>query len=124
MLISLLILASMLSACAPEPPRMRLNDEPTAVSDEAEVEDAPSREAVFTYNDKKEIPKRLVLSLAGEPLLLPSGYARLAGVVRGEKPIALIEIGGRGLALAKGESIDDYRVVRVDGDNIVLERRK
>jgi len=118
MLASLLILASMLSACAPEPPRMRLNDEPTVVSD------APSREAVFTYNDKKEMPRRLVLSLAGEPLLLPSGYVRLAGVVRGERPVALIEIGGRGLALAKGESVDDYRVVRVDGDNIVLERRK
>ncbi len=95
-----------------------------AVTEEAETVESPTREAVFVYGNPKDCPKRLVLTLAGEPVLLPSGYVRLVGVVSGGRPIACLEIGGRGLALGKGENINDYRVVGINDDSVVLERGK
>ncbi|MDD5593986.1 MAG: hypothetical protein PHG97_04555 [Candidatus Margulisbacteria bacterium] len=118
----LLALLVMLSACAAQPRKTIVNnDDAPAASEEASA--SPSREAIFIYGSRKNLPARLILGLAGEPVLLPSGYVRLVGVVSGGRPIACLEIGGRGLALEKGETIDDYQVIRIDGDRVVLERR-
>ncbi|MBN3033221.1 MAG: hypothetical protein JW873_03920 [Candidatus Saganbacteria bacterium] len=118
-----------LSACAPQPAAVAVDSYEPAVSAEVEAPPAASREALFVYSSNKNPPSRLVLSLTGEPRLLPSGYIRLVGVVSGPclpagrgKPTACLEIGGRGLALGEGESVDDYRIVRIAGDRLVLER--
>ena len=81
-----------------------------------------SREAVFIYGNRSDLRKTITLKVGGEPVLLPSGYVRLAGVVRGKRPTACLESGGRGLVLCKGDKADDYRVVRIDGDHVVLEK--
>ena len=119
----ILICALLLSSCSLEKdaPQRSISAPPSL---EAEAVEAPSREAIFTYGGAKDLPRKLVLILAGEPVLLPSGYVRLVGVVSGGRPIALIEIGGRGLALGKGENINDYRVVGINDNSVVLERGK
>lgn len=86
--------------------------------------ETPSHEALFVYSNQSNLPNRIVLTLASEPLLLPSGYVRLVGVVSGGKPVACLEIGGRGLAMGEGEAIDGYRVSGINNDNVVLERGK
>ena len=116
----LLLVPILLAACAPQPRQIAI-EKPPAISDEVEATVVPSREPVFVYGNKSS-PARLVLFLTGEPTLLPSGYARLAGVVSGQRSTACVEIGGRGLALEEGENVDDYRVVRIKGDHVVLER--
>lgn len=91
--------------------------------DTAEAVDQPTREAVFVYNNSGKLSRRLTLKLAGEPVLFPSGYVRLVGVVSGGRPIACVEIGGRGLALGKGETVNDYRILGIDSDRVILERK-
>ncbi len=93
-----------------------------AAGEEMSQEQASTRESVFIYNQQKSLPDRIVLGFNCGPILLPSGYARLAGVVSGGNPIACLEIGGRGLALSQGEKADDYRVVRIGGDSVILEK--
>ena len=116
----ILLVPLLLTACAPQPRRTALEPAP-AVTEEAETAAVPSREPVYIYGNKN-LPARLTLSFSGEPFLLPSGYARLAGVVSGQRLAACVEIGGRGLALEEGEDVDDYRVVRIQGDHVVLEK--
>lgn len=114
-----------LSACSSAPTKPVIIDkEASGFSEEAEVVSAPSRESVFVYGNRKNAASHLILTLTGEPVLLPSGYVRLAGVVSGGRKTACVEIGGRGLALEEGEVIDDYRIVRINYDNVVLERGK
>ncbi len=108
-----------LSGCAPSHSSAPLVSE-TGLTEEAGPA-VPSRETVYLYGNKN-LPSRFTLSLAGEPRLLPSGYARLAGLVSGLRWTACVEIGGRGLALEEGEGFDDYRIVRIKGDHILLER--
>ncbi len=117
-----LILPFLLTACAPQPRQAPAVLQP-AVSEEAETVSLPSREAVYLYGNKCSSPTRLILSLSGEPLLLPSGYARLAGVVSGQTRTACVEIGGRGLALEEGEEVDAYRVAGIESDFVTLEKR-
>jgi hypothetical protein len=113
-----------LSACASQPAKTLIKNEETSdASEETAAVTVPSREAVFLYGRRQNLSSRLLLTLAGEPVLLPSGYIRLVGVVSGGKPTACLEIGGRGLALGEGEAVDDYRIVGIDGDSVVLEKR-
>ncbi len=109
-----------LSGCAPSHSSAPLVSE-TGLTEEAESP-VPSRETVYLYGNKNS-PSRFTLSLAGEPRLLPSGYARLAGLVSGQRWTACVEIGGRGLALGEGEGFDDYRIVRIGGDYVALEKK-
>ncbi|MBI5078705.1 hypothetical protein HZB08_01615 [Candidatus Saganbacteria bacterium] len=98
--------------------RERVTEE---VSSEAGSSPAPSSgEAVFVYGN----PDKIILTLGGEALLLPSGYARLAGVVKGEEWSACLEIGGREQAVAVGEVIDGYRIKSISGKNMDLCRLK
>ena len=120
----LLLITSLLSACAPQPRSTYINNSEASSSAKAEALPAASREAVFVYGEKRPARSRVVLELTGEPVLLASSYARLAGVVAGARPAACLELGGRGLVLVKGETIDDYRVVGLSSDSVVLERGK
>lgn len=81
-----------------------------------------SREAVFVYSRKKDLQRRLILKVGGEPCLFPAGYVQLVGVVLGDKPTVCLEIAGRGLALEKGEKIDAYRITRIESDHAILEK--
>ena len=124
MLFLLLAMMITLSACASQPRQVHINNDETGSSAEAEPIPAASREAVFVYGVKRSARSRVVLELTGEPVLLASSYARLAGVVAGARPAVCLELGGRGLVLVKGETIDDYRIVGFSGDSVVLERGK
>ena len=117
----LIPLVAITSCASPELKKEKKPKEPL-VSAEVMVIQEASREAVFVYG-KTEQKKIIKLMLTGEPVLFPSGYVRLVGVVSGGRPTACLEIGGRGLALTEGEKIDDYRVGRVYPDHVVLERR-
>ncbi|MGB9613284.1 MAG: hypothetical protein ACPL4K_03805, partial [Candidatus Margulisiibacteriota bacterium] len=83
----IIIMLLTLSSCAFQNRTTPVSNEVVG-SEEAEVVESPSREAVFVYGNPKDLPKRLVLTLGSEPLLLPSGYVRLVGVVSGGKPTA------------------------------------
>ena len=119
-LMLVLVLAPLLLGCVPRP-HISLDRGP-AVSEEAEPVSLPTRESVYLYGDKS-LPNRLTLSFSGEPRLLASGYARLAGVVSGQRRTACVEIGGRGLALEKGEMVDAYRITGIESDHVVLEKK-
>ncbi|MFA6169998.1 MAG: hypothetical protein WCW67_00640 [Candidatus Margulisiibacteriota bacterium] len=89
----------------------------------------PSREAVYVYSEKQAGPNSLMLR--SEPLLLSTGYARLVGVVSGsarpadgDRPIALIELGGRGLTAAVGEVVDGFTVDHIDQEVVYLSKEK
>ena len=120
--ILILLSALLLSSCSAKDQTTTASVQPTAVTAEAETINEPSREAVFVYNNPGKTPKQITLVLGGEPILLPSGYARLSGVVSGEKRIACLDIGGRGLALGIGEKVEGYQVIRIGEDKIELRR--
>ena len=118
----LIFAALIITSCSSENKSNSAVENGRVVTEEAAIPEAPTRESVFVYNQKKPAPDRILLSFTSGPVLLPSGYTRLAGVVSGGEPIACLEIGGRGLALTKGEKTDDYRVVRINGDSVLLEK--
>lgn len=88
-----------------------------------------SREAVYIYSEKQAGSNSLMLR--SEPLLLSTGYARLVGVVSGpvcpaggDRPIALIELGGRGLTVAVGEVVDGFTVDHIDQEIVYLTKEQ
>jgi len=83
----------------------------------------PSREAVFVYGGEKGYPKELVLRIGGDASLLPSGYLRLAGVVEGERPVALLEIGGRAQAVSVGEEFDNFWLESISENGVRLRKK-
>jgi hypothetical protein len=114
-----------LSACAPRPNQVEKNANSFVENTTEEVESVveASREVVFTYGGQQNLPPRLILTLGGEPVLFPSGYVRLVGVVSGGKPTACLELGGRGLALGIDDSLDGYRMASIQGQEVVLIRK-
>jgi hypothetical protein len=125
LLLSLICCALFVASCTSEDPSLSqsaASDDETTI--EAIAANPPSAEALYIYNSKTGAPNKLTLALAGEPVLFPSGYVRLAGVVSGRRQVAYIEIGGRGLALREGEFINDYRVARITDHSVLLERGK
>jgi len=122
LLLAMMVLV--LSSCASRDEKSAINTEGSVATEEAEVVDYPSREAVFVYGKQKELPKVLILKFGGEPILLPSGYVRLVGVVSGGNPLALIEVGGRGLCLQLGETFSGYQVAVIDQREIKLVKKE
>ena len=126
-LIILLVLA--LSSCASVKEKAEVNLEEE--ESEIMVEQVPSaevdvRKPIYVYENKPEMVslRNVTLTLNSEPLLLPSGYVRLVGVVSGGRPMALIEVGGRGLCIGIGEAVGAYRVVGISKKGIKLVRRE
>jgi hypothetical protein len=82
-----------------------------------------TRGSVYVYGQGQPTgADRIELKLNGEPLLLPSGYARIVGVVSGGCPVACFEIGGRGVALGLGDKLDGYQLVSIDDKGIILQK--
>jgi hypothetical protein len=90
--------------------------EPQVVSQEVEV-----RSPIYIHQEA--IPQdqtEIFLKLGSDPLLLASGYARLAGVVSGRMPLALLEVGGRGRWLEPGDLVNGYRLIEVSSGSVRL----
>jgi hypothetical protein len=121
-LLPLLTLLVALSACAAPGPKEVRPQTKSYSSAETEGIEVVTREAVYLYNETKALSRQVTIKIGGEPFLLPSGYARLAGVVSGGRPVAWLEIGGRGLAVSLGETVDGYRITRIDEGLIVLRK--
>ncbi|MFC1540706.1 hypothetical protein ACFL4J_01560 [Candidatus Margulisiibacteriota bacterium] len=96
------------------------------VQEQIATPEAPPREPVFIYQDQPErIPSQeVVLSLDAEPVLLTSGYVRLVGVVSGGRPLALIEVAGKGLGVAVGQSVGGYKVLGISERGVKLRRTR
>ena len=93
--------------------------------EEAVSPEVSTRQPIFVYkNQSPKVSEEITLRLNAEPLLLPSGYVRLVGVVSGGRPIACLEIGGRGLCVEIGEEISGYRIVGISKNAIYLKRRE
>ncbi|MFH1576166.1 MAG: hypothetical protein ABID35_01335 [Candidatus Margulisiibacteriota bacterium] len=101
------------------------DDDIEIVEEQVSTLEADPRETVFTYNNQPEkvFLKEALLKLNSEPLLLTSGYVRLVGVVSGGKPLALIEVGGRGVCLALGDEVGGYCLVEIKKNGIRLLRK-
>ncbi len=128
-IIFIILLALALSSCAFVKEKAGVNLEEQ--ESEILVEEAPSaevdaRKPIYVYENKPEkvTLRKVTLTLNSEPLLLPNGYVRLVGVVSGGKPIALIEVGGRGICIEIGETVGAYRVVRISKKEIKLVRKE
>ncbi|OGC12004.1 hypothetical protein A3K48_05965 [candidate division WOR-1 bacterium RIFOXYA12_FULL_52_29] len=110
-----IFVALLLSSCAPSEPL----EQPSLKIDTV-AEDEPTREAVYVYNEKMAVIDSM--ELRSEPKLLSSGYARLVGVVSGVRQVALIEIGGRGLAAVAGEMVDGYEIEKIGRESAYLRK--
>jgi hypothetical protein len=115
------------SACASTPKgsdeTVRIDDdepfmEKSSVSSEADV-----RKPIFIYDCvSSESLSEVTLRINSEPLLLTAGYVRLVGVVSGRRPIALIEVGGKGLSVEGGDIVGGYRITRISNKFIVMTK--
>ena len=125
-LIFLVIVVLFLSSCSSK------NKAETAITEaETEVVEAPlvsneteSREPLYVYGTgaQEKCPTSFVLKLNAAPSLLASSYVRLVGVVSGGKPLALIEVGGRGQCVEVGSEVLDYRIIRMSHNKLYLTK--
>jgi hypothetical protein len=117
----LFVLALLLSSCSSKPQESSNISE---ISEEAVVASTPTAEPVYLYGTKSDLPGRLTVKLTDVPILFPSGYLRLAGIVQSKRIIALFDIGGKSFVLQEGEKIDDYRVVGITNNHVLLKKEK
>ena len=125
-LILLLLSLLIICACAPAQETVKATEEtePLGTEEVASQEVAP-RSPLFVYNNQaSKSPAEFTLSINASPLLLPDGYVRLVGVVSGGNPLALIEVGGRGLCLQLGETFSGYQVAVIDQREIKLVKKE
>ena len=120
-IILLVLIAGLLTSCSGSNSEPVI--EPESVEEESITPEAKPREALFVYQDKTKIGQQEIeLKLNAAPLLLSDSYVRLAGVVSGGKPIALIEIGGRGQLVRSGDRISGYRVIWIGEGMLKLSK--
>ncbi|MEE8637864.1 MAG: hypothetical protein V3T21_02350 [Candidatus Margulisiibacteriota bacterium] len=125
-LIVLLVLA--LSSCASVKEKAEVSleeEESEIIAEKAASAEGDVRKPIYVYENqpKKVSLKEITLTMHSEPLLLPNGYVRLVGVVSGGRPMALIEVGGRGLCVDVGDEIGKYRVAWISREKIKLVRK-
>lgn len=124
---SLIIVMLLLSSCSPKEtitvnPQSAADDEPFL--DLPISKEATSRKPVFVYSEKENLSKEgIVLRINNEPILLTSGYVRLVGVVSGGRPMALLEVGGRGLVVGIGDEVSGYNISHISKDRIKLTKK-
>lgn len=118
--------ALLLSSCAPSRENTDTNlrdDDASMVEEQAASPEVDVRQPVYVYNQQSHNDaQEITLQLNSEPLLLHNSYVRLVGVVSGGRPMALVEVGGRGVSLGAGGEVCGYRVVSIFNDEIKLER--
>ena len=122
----LLLLALALASCSTRPSEdnveIKKEDVDSIEQQESSLE-AETSKALYIYKDQKGVnPEQLVLEIKGGPLLLLSGYVRLAGVVSGMPALALIEVAGRGRLVKEGENVEGYTVVSILSQSVELEK--
>ena len=122
-----IVLALLLTSCSGsgKEPKTAVREEPLEVVESREntVEVDP-REPLYVYKNQPAADQQeIVLRLNAEPLLLTSGYVRLVGVVSGGKPLALIEVGGRGLGVEIGDEVGEYQVVDISAKSVCLIKK-
>ncbi|MFH1825816.1 MAG: hypothetical protein ABH823_00805 [bacterium] len=125
-LVFILLLPLILTACnSKDKLESSLKEQETAegVIVQPPTLEAEPREPVYVYGQQtKASPDELTLSINNEPLLVNSSYVRLVGVVSGGKPLALLEIAGRGLCLGVGKRVSDYQITEINVKGVKLER--
>ena len=125
-LIFIILLILALSSCSGIKEKAEENlerDESEAMVEQRASIEAAVREPLYVYKNQPEgiASRNVTLTLNEEPLLLPNGYVRLVGVVSGGRPMALVEVGGRGLCVEIGNRVGDYRVVSILAKKIRLK---
>ena len=122
-----IIISLLASSCSnkTEPQKKEvIKDDEEAVTEEAVAE--PSGEAIFTYSEGKipEESSEVVLTFSGDPVQIGQiGFIKLKGIVMGEMPVALVEIGGRGAVLRKDDEIGGFAVAEIGKEQIRLIRK-
>ena len=125
----LLILAILaLSSCASVKEKAEVSpegEESEIIVEQASSAEAEIRKPIYVYENQPEkvTLSKVSLKLNAEPLLLSNGYVRLVGVVSGGRPMALIEIGGRGRSVEIGEEVGEYKIVNILGKAVRLIRQ-
>jgi hypothetical protein len=120
-IIFIMFAALLLTSCSSvkQKEELKPEDDKREIVQETTVE-AENREPIYVYRKEQEQNlKEVTLRMNSQPILLPvrrsldeggaSGYVRLVGVVSGGRPIALVEVGGRGLCVGIGEEVGGYR---------------
>ena len=115
-------LAFLLTSCSNPPPAEK-KEEVEVVEQQESSPEAEVSQPLYIYKDQKGVdPEQIVLEIEGGPLLLLSGYVRLAGVVSGMPALALIEIAGRGRLVKEGEKVEGYTVVSILSQSVELKK--
>lgn len=129
-LLTLIFITLFLSSCSiskGEKVIDKQESEPEVVEEQIATVEIEDREPIFVYDNKQQPEgdlEEVYLKIGDQPLLLPLGYVRLVGVVSGRSPLALIEVGGRGIYIAVGDAIAGYYVNNISGFNISLIRKE
>lgn len=127
-LISIVFLALLLVSCSSpkeEPKVTREADDAEFIEEQVATVEANPRKPLFVYqNQSPNISDQIILQLNSEPVLLTAGYVRLVGVVSGGKPLALVEVGGKGRCVSVGDLIEGYLVDFIYNDKVKLFRKK
>ncbi|HLD34781.1 MAG TPA: hypothetical protein VJB62_02860 [Patescibacteria group bacterium] len=105
------LLAAILTSSCANNEAEKLDNKQIIAEENAQNADEGSREALFVYGGRAN--SEITLLLGGDPQLLSSSYARLAGAICGEKPVACLEVGGKGVSLAIGEITDGYQLIGI-----------
>ncbi len=111
-------------------PKLRADEVEELVEEEVTSE-VQTNKPLYVYGDSDNEPflNEIVLKLNAEPLLLKNqdaspGYVRLVGVVSGGKPLALLELGGRGVFVGLGDRISSYSVTNICSGKVYLEKNR
>jgi Tfp pilus assembly protein PilP len=123
---TLVLAALLLVSCSParDGDLETIKEEAKTAKEESTTKEADSRETLFVYDQPLASKKEeLILSLESAPLLLAPGYVRLVGVVSGGKPLALLEVGGRGLCVEVGKEVGEYKIAKIANQEICLKRK-
>ena len=127
-IILILIIILLLSGCSSSVPEEK--ELHVAVDDEIEVctKEAEVRAPIFTYGEKQtkleSSPHEIMLMFHGEPVLISNhGYVRLTGIVGEKDPLAIVEVGGSGIAVKVGENIGEYVIQSIMPGSVKLKKK-
>ena len=81
------------------------------------------RKPIYVYGQKSDL-SRITLHFTDDPISISRGYIKLKGIISGEDPQALIEVGGKGEILSTGEKLGEYQIVSISNEEVELCLRK
>jgi len=112
-----IILINISCSYMPEQKPVNVQEGPTA---EASTID---RQPIYVYGQKSDLSK-IILHFNDDPISISCGYIKLKGIVAGEDPQVLIEVGGKGEILSTGEKLGEYKIVSISNEEVELCLRK